>query len=198
MWPAELASARYAHLLEPPASDLVHALKYEGWRELAHPMGRAIARIARGHAERRAGQRAGTAAGGAAGGPAVPLVVPVPTTRRRVRSRGYNQARLLAGVVAAELGLPLVDALERRSTPRSQTTLSPAERRENVRDAFGPSEHVRRVRGRRTYLVDDVLTTGATAGEAAKVLAAHGASEVRLLTFGRALARPGRTGGRAA
>ena len=161
-------------MLAPPASDLVHALKYEGWRELAAPMSGAMAREAR-----RLLEADGAAEGGW-------LVVPVPTTRRRVRVRGYNQAGLLAREVAAALGLPCTEALERMSAPRSQTTLSPRARRENVRGAFrtaGPAD----LAGRRVLLVDDVLTTGATAGEAATTLARAGAGPVTLVTFARAL-----------
>lgn len=197
-WPPELARARYAHLLDGPAMDLVHGLKYEGWRELADIMGRAMARTARAELDGTSSVEADRPV----------LVVPVPTTDRRMRDRGYNQARLLAEVVASELGRPLAEALHRGRAPSSQTTLSPRERRENVRGAFriascregpaaGPEERPadpedrpadsRKPTGRDILLVDDVLTTGATAGEAARTLAAAGAASVQLLTFARAL-----------
>lgn len=190
-WPPELARARYAHLLDGPAMDLVHGLKYEGWRELADIMGRAMARTARAELDGTSSVEADRPV----------LVVPVPTTERRMRDRGYNQARLLAEVVASDLDRPLAEALHRGRAPSSQTTLSPRERRENVRGAFrvatGPEERPadpedrpadsRKLTGRDILLVDDVLTTGATAGEAARTLAAAGAASVQLLTFARAL-----------
>ncbi len=188
-WPAELTRARYAHVLEPPATDLVHALKYEGWRELADFMGAVMARTAVRHVDGVATGRADDPPTGRADDPPTGawIVVPVPTTIARVRARGYNQAGLLADEVARRLDLPTHDALGRRRSPASQTTLSPRERRENVRGAFAPGDSV--PRGARVLLVDDVLTTGATAGEAARVLRGAGAGPVTLLTFGRALPR---------
>ena len=113
-------------------------------------------------------------------------VVSVPTTSARIRRRGYNQAAILAREVAAGLGLPEQDALERVSAPRSQTTLSPRARRENVRGAFRLADDAD-VLGRDVLLVDDVLTTGATGGEAATTLVKAGAASVALITFARAL-----------
>lgn len=182
-WPDALSLARFAWLLRPPADDLVHALKYEGWRELAPYMGRCMAAAA------RAGGWAATGptVGGRTSRGAEWTVVPVPTTPHRMRERGYNQAALLARVVASELELPLADALLRRAGGGSQTRLSPKERQENVRGAFVAGPAAIEVRDRRVLFVDDVLTTGATAGAAACTLMEAGAREVRLLTFGRAL-----------
>jgi ComF family protein len=176
-WPPELTAARYAYVLEAPAVDLVHALKYEGWREAAYYMGGAMAAAFQGN------QPSGPASGHARR----TIVVPVPTTPGRERTRGYNQAHLLAERFAGLTGLPLYLALTRTGAPRSQTSLSPAERSENVRGAFGLAAAVRAVRGAHVVLVDDVLTTGATAGEAAVVLVGGGAARVTLVAFARAL-----------
>ena len=174
-WPEALTAARYAYVLEPPADDLVHALKYEGWRELADLMGAALVDLV------------GSSAGDEACGRS-PVVVPVPTTARRLARRGYNQAELLASRLAAGRGLALVRALARAGEGRSQTALTPTERRENVRGAFVPVHAaVATVSGADVVLVDDVLTTGATASEAATTLAAMGATSVTLVTFARAL-----------
>lgn len=167
-----LTAARYAYVLAPPADDLVHALKYEGWPELASTMGREMARVSLPPRETDATM----------------VVVPTPTTAGRRRSRGYNQAELLAGEVAARLGLELRPSLVRAADGRSQTALTPAERRENVRGVFAPAAgRGARVEGEDVLLVDDVLTTGATAGEAASALTTMGARSVTLLTFARAL-----------
>lgn len=169
-WPPALSRARYAWILAPPATELVHALKYEGWRELAEPMGVAMAReLGRDRLP---------------GG----VVVPVPTTPARARRRGYNQAGLLAGVVARRLGLPYHEGLRRSSAPSSQTSLSPRARKENVRGAFAVVDGAG-IEGTEVVLVDDVLTTGATAAEAASTLASAGAASVSLVTFARALPR---------
>ncbi|MCK5557631.1 MAG: ComF family protein [Candidatus Hydrogenedentes bacterium] len=114
-------------------------------------------------------------------------MVPVPTTSRRRRMRGYNQARVLAEVVARELGVVFVEALDR---PRggTQVRLGPRERRSNVQGSFRviPSS-CSRFRGSEVILIDDVMTTGATALSAALALGEKGARSVRLLTFARAL-----------
>jgi ComF family protein len=167
-WPEILITARSAVVLEPPADALVHALKYGGWRGLGQSMGRLMARrIPEPFPES--------------------VVVPVPTTHERRRARGYNQARVLAEVVAGELSLNLVDALE-RSRGRTQVSLAPVERRSNVAGAFRPrSAAFSRIQGAEVILVDDVLTTGATGASAAGALAEAGAKSVRLLTFARAL-----------
>ena len=170
-WPPTLTYARYAYALEPPSSDLVHALKYEGWTELASEMGRAMARVLLPDEAR----------GGA-------VVVPVPTTSRRVRQRGYNQAGLLAHAFAAASGLGLVEALHRKGDGATQVALHPSQRRANVRGVFGAVEGLsRRVGGAHVLLVDDVLTTGSTAAAAAAELARVGVSGVTLVAFARAL-----------
>jgi ComF family protein len=116
------------------------------------------------------------------------LITPVPTTRRRARTRGYNQARLLAETIADRVEMPLIDALERRHDGSTQVGLHPAERRANVKRAFSVRANARAtLTGARVLLVDDVLTTGSTAIEAARPLLEAGAQQVFLSTFARAL-----------
>ncbi|HIF07723.1 MAG TPA: ComF family protein [Gemmatimonadetes bacterium] len=116
------------------------------------------------------------------------IIVPMPTTRRRARARGYNQARLLAEAVAGCVHMPLIDALERRQRGSTQVGLHPAERRANVKHAFTVRADARaKLTGARVLLVDDVLTTGSTAMEAARPLIQAGAKQVFLSTFARAL-----------
>lgn len=113
------------------------------------------------------------------------VVVPVPTTSRRLRARGYNQAEVLAASVARRCGIALEVPLVRVDSKRSQTALGPRERRANVDRVF---RSVRGVAGT-ALLVDDVLTTASTAGEAARVLRAAGAARVDVVTYARALPR---------
>lgn len=178
-------------MLAPPASDLVHALKYEGWGELAPFMARRMGACARLPLPPDAGAPASGRRVLSAGGCPVPragaIVVAVPTTTSRARQRGYNQAAMLARPLAAALRLPVVEALTRVGARGSQTELAPTERRANVRGAFGPGPDSRSVVDRPVLLIDDVLTTGATASEAATVLAEVGATSVHVLTFARAL-----------
>lgn len=165
-WPEVLVSARSACALVSPASDLVHALKYEGWSEVADAL-----------AEQMVAESCPFGAD---------VIVPVPTTARRERLRGYNQAALIARALGRRLGTPVVDALARRPGEVSQTSLDPTRRRANVSGSFAPRPSVR-LDGLDVLLVDDVLTTGATAAEAASVLGAGGVRAVHLTTFARAL-----------
>ncbi|MGW8267887.1 MAG: double zinc ribbon domain-containing protein [Longimicrobiales bacterium] len=167
-WAPVLVSARAAVVLDEVSGPLVRALKYRGWSGLVDLMSRMMVRdLPPGFTE--------------------PTVVPVPTTPWRCRTRGYNQAALLAAGVARRGSLPLVEAL-RREGGRTQVELGPRERTSNVRGAFRLAANARsRIRGREVILVDDVLTTGATATAAARTLESGGVARVALLTFARSL-----------
>jgi predicted amidophosphoribosyltransferase len=118
-WPAELAWAASAVWLEDgPARNLVHALKYGGWRVAAPVMAERML-VAAGATLR-----------------ALDVLVPVPLGRTRERERGHNQAALLAAALGRAAGLPVAAALRRRRETRSQTRLPPAERRRNLRVAL--------------------------------------------------------------
>jgi ComF family protein len=115
------------------------------------------------------------------------VVIPVPLHRSRLRWRGFNQAALLGAALARRLDCPLdVATLVRLRATASQTTRDRAQRIRNVRNAFGVRRPVR-VAGRRVLLVDDVMTTGATADECARVLRAAGAQRIDVLTLARVL-----------
>jgi ComF family protein len=112
----------------------------------------------------------------------------VPTTRQRMRERGYNQADLLAQRYAANMSLAHAEWLTRTGARGTQTTLQPAARAANVAGAFALAAAAHEVvRNAHVLLVDDVLTTGATAAECASTLVAAGACCVSILTFARAL-----------
>ncbi len=115
------------------------------------------------------------------------LVLPVPLHSKRLRWRGFNQAALIAREVARKLGLPLdVASLVRAKPTLPQTAQSRDERLQNVRGVFKVTRPWR-IRGRRILLVDDVMTTGATADECARALLESGAAFVHVLTLARAL-----------
>jgi ComF family protein len=115
------------------------------------------------------------------------LLLPMPLSDSRLKERGYNQAWELARRLAKALHCR-VDAnllLRVRHTPH-QLALHPEQRAANVRGAFAVEpRRLADVRGRRVTLVDDVMTTGATAAEAARTLLRAGASEVHLWVVAR-------------
>ena len=116
------------------------------------------------------------------------LIVPVPLYRRREAEREFNQAERLGKALSKAAGVPLsARILERTADTRTQTRLSRSERAENVRRAFALKGHASAIKDRRIVLVDDVLTTGATANAAARVLRRHGAAEVCAWTLARGL-----------
>ena len=119
--------------------------------------------------------------------PPVSLVMPVPLHPSRLRSREFNQALLLADRLADRLGLPLsFEQLVRVRPTRPQTELDRKERARNVRRAFAVREPAG-LTGQHVLLVDDVLTTGATVNECARVLRRAGVESVTVLTLARRL-----------
>ncbi|MBQ3696040.1 MAG: ComF family protein [Alphaproteobacteria bacterium] len=111
------------------------------------------------------------------------LIVPVPLHRLRLLKRKYNQSALLAQGLAKHFHKEYIpDALQRiRFTPK-QGKLSPEQRKKNVANAFRVKPHLS-IQDKSILLIDDVLTTGATANECAKILLKAGATKVCLLTF---------------
>jgi ComF family protein len=115
------------------------------------------------------------------------LLMPVPLHWTRLFTRRFNQAALLAQAIHGAGGPPVAaDWLVRRRRTPSQGTLGPLARARNVRGAFA-LRHGRDVGGKRIVLVDDVLTTGATAEECARVLRRAGAASIGVLVLARAL-----------
>jgi ComF family protein len=158
--------------LHPPADRLVHQLKYRGWHALAEPMAAHMATLTLPPDVEEEAH----------------LVVPVPTTAARMRERGYNQAERLAAAYARRCGLTLRPLLERASAATTQTVLQPAARGANVAGAFRiRAGAAPEVAGAHLLLIDDVLTTGATAVECTRTLVAAGARCVSVITFARAL-----------
>ncbi len=150
---------------------LIHLLKYEGMRPVAVPLaemlGEAIADL---------------------GLDASPVLVPVPLHKARWHDRGFNQAELIARAASKYFERKLAiapEALVRRRETISQVGLSREERIENMRDAFRVADP-KAVRGRNVLVVDDVMTTGTTLSECARVLKAAGAERVWAVTVARA------------
>lgn len=146
-----------------PVADAIQRLKYEGRSELGSVLGGMLADEAQRSAR------------------AIDAVVPVPLHWRRRRSRGYDQAALLAKPVAKRLRVPLLlRGLRRvRNTP-SQVELPHRERQQNIAGAFTAG---RLAASARVLLIDDVRTTGATLREASEALKSAGVAEVQTLVL---------------
>lgn len=153
--------APYTH--ERGAAALVHALKYNRYAQTRDFLAKAMLQYIP---------------------PETGVIVPVPLHNKRLRERGFNQARLLCDGLSSFTGKPVVDALIRVRGTGTQTRLAPDERARNVIGAFAINTRVRReqIAGVNVTLVDDVRTTGATLAECAKILLAHGAADVFCLT----------------
>lgn len=116
----------------------------------------------------------------------VDLITWVPLSKKRLRERGYDQARLLAQRMGEVTGLPVAAALAKTRNTRTQSRLGQdASRRANVLGAYACRPEVE-LAGKRVALVDDVVTSGATLAECAACLRAAGAASVVALTLARA------------
>lgn len=118
------------------------------------------------------------------------LLMPVPLSREKQSSRGFNQAEEIARnflrfPAAGSIQLDTAALIRTRETA-SQTGLTRPQRQSNLRGAFAV-KYPERVRGRSVLIVDDVMTTGATASECAQVLLRAGASQVFVVTVARAI-----------
>lgn len=111
-------------------------------------------------------------------------IIPVPLHPVRFREREFNQAEELARLASKKTGIAFCNALERKRYTTTQTRFDREERMENLRNAFRIRKNTP-VRGKQVILIDDVLTTGSTLEECARVLRAAGAGSVRALTVAR-------------
>ncbi|HVW83320.1 MAG TPA: ComF family protein [Bryobacteraceae bacterium] len=150
---------------EDPLRGLIHLFKYSGMKPLAGPLA--------GYLERAIAidQR-------------FDAVVPVPLHWRKKWRRGFNQAELLARRVARRRKIPVINALRRKRPTAVQAGLANAGRRRNVAGAFTLRANAD-VAAKRILLIDDVMTTGATASACASVLKRAGAKSVSLVTLAR-------------
>lgn len=165
----------FAHTEAPwhygfPVDSLISAFKHRGDRVLGHLLGQLLAR----HLQQAY----------AAGLERPERLVPVPLARRRLRQRGFNQAELLARWLSHDLRLPVAHALQRPLETPPQQGLDAAARKRNLRHAFAvvPGNDLQ---GQHLALVDDVLTTGATADALARQLLRAGARRVDVYCLAR-------------
>jgi len=167
--PPRYTTARAAMLYDEASKDLVLGFKHGDRTYLTRALGQWLC---------QAGQEFL---------PAADCLIPVPLHRHRLFQRRYNQAALLARVVGRLTHKPVLSqALQRRRATPSQGHMNRAERQKNVHGAFGVNPRLSsQLTGKTVVLVDDVLTTGATVEECAKILIEGGATAVHVLTLAR-------------
>ncbi len=150
---------------------LVHLLKFSGYRSLAHLLARVMAAaVARFEVP----------------GDDPAVLVPVPMDRRKRRQRGYNQAELIGRDLARRLALSLdTRVLRRVRQGEQQSKTQRGQRAANVRGAFAADRAL--AADRDIVLVDDLVTSGSTAAACAAALLGAGAASLKVLCFGRAM-----------
>lgn len=156
---------------EDTLRELIHVFKYGRVQTLARPLGRLLW-LALPRDE------------------AFDVIVPMPLHWRKRWQRGFNQSELLARQIGKRAHLPVRTALRRVRYTGAQAGLTSAKRRLNVSGAFNAKASAN-LAGKRILLIDDVMTTGATAASAARALKRAGARHVTLLTLARADRRMG-------
>lgn len=142
--------------------EAIHYLKFSGLKRLARPLGKFLQELPV---------------------PEMDGIVPVPLSKKSLRQRGFNQTLLLARVLSGCLKIPVhMDTLYKTRDTLPQIELSAKERISNLKNAFEVSGDLS---GLRLILLDDVMTTGATARECSKTLMKGGAKEVIVVTIAR-------------
>lgn len=149
-------------IYEGVLKEAIHLLKFNKHRRLAKPLARLLADLDLPEAD---------------------VIVPVPMHIRQLRQREFNQTALIARHLGKLILVPLmIDGLKKVRDTAAQIDVDRKERLRNLKKAFAASDSVT---GKRIILVDDVVTTGATVRECARVLAKSGAIEITVIALAR-------------
>ncbi len=150
-------------IYEGVLAEAIHQFKFYGLKRLARPLGRLLLDLDL---------------------PQTDGIISVPLSIKGLRDRGFNQSLLLARIIAKEMKVPLLmDVLFKKKETPPQIGLSSKERMSNLKGSFEVKEDIE---GLRLFLVDDVITTGATVTECSKELLRAGAEQVVVVALARA------------
>lgn len=143
---------------------IIHKLKYEGFKEISHTLASLMHQKLKDE------------------GIVADAIVPVPVHSKKEEARGFNQALLIAEVIADMSGIPLWNCITRVKETAEQFKLNKTNRILNVHNAFCINMLYNNVKYRRILLIDDVYTTGSTVNECSRILKQHGVQSVFVIT----------------
>lgn len=144
--------------------NVIHKLKYENCKEIAHTLSRLMYQKI------------------AEEGIRLDAVVPVPIHKSKEAIRGFNQAQLIAEEIATALGIPLWNCITRTKITTDQFKLDKVNRNLNVHNAFCINVLYNNVKNENILLVDDVYTTGSTVDECSRILKQQGVQRIFVIT----------------
>ena len=107
----------------------------------------------------------------------------VPLHKKRERKRGFNQSKIIANQLGKELGIEVLDILERSKNTRRLFELDEKERKKELKNVFKISKDIENYTNKNILLIDDIFTTGSTVNEISKLLKLNGINEVYIFTF---------------
>lgn len=107
----------------------------------------------------------------------------VPLHKKRERKRGFNQSKIIANQLGKELGIEVLDILERSKNTRRLFELDEKERKQELKNVFKISKDIENYTNKNILLIDDIFTTGSTVNEISKLLKLNGINEVYIFTF---------------
>ena len=110
-------------------------------------------------------------------------IIPVPLHKKRMRTRGFNQAEKIASYLSDYTKIPIIDCIKRNRNTKRLYVLNKFQREKELKNAFEVKEDSEEIIGKKIILVDDIFTTGTTVNEISKKLKIYGVDEIIVLTF---------------
>lgn len=110
-------------------------------------------------------------------------VIPVPLHKKRMRTRGFNQAEKIASYLSDYTKIPIIDCIKRNRNTKRLYALNKFQREKELKNAFEVKDGSEKIKCKRVLLIDDIFTTGTTVNEISKKLKIYGVDEIIVLTF---------------
>lgn len=110
-------------------------------------------------------------------------IIPVPLHKKRMRTRGFNQAEKIASYLSDYTEIPIIDCIKRNRNTKRLYALNKFQREKELKNAFEVKDGSEKIKCKRVLLIDDIFTTGTTVNEISKKLKIYGVDEIIVLTF---------------